>query len=152
MNGTIKVDGTATNKLTLAKGIKKTFTLNIWKYAQETGSSTFCVTGEESTCLPINPDTFEVGTIIKYKVNAATEKYFHVIPNNGDTLTIQQRENIVYSTAWYTEVDDNPKGSIAILSALEGATKEWTNVLDQTYTLGTTLVANMIVLIINMIV
>jgi len=111
---------------------------NIWKYDQRSGSSTFCVTGEESTCLPINPDTFEPGTIIKYKVNDTTEKYFHVLNDNGNTLTLQQRENTVYNTAWYADENDNSKGPTTILSALENAIADWTNVLDQTYTLGTT--------------
>jgi len=110
---------------------------NVWKYDQTSGSSTFCVTGEESTCLPINPKTFEPGTIIKYKVNDTEEKYFHVVSDNGDTLTLQQRENIVYDIAWYTS-KDSTKGPLTILPALESATAGWTNVLNQTYTLGST--------------
>jgi len=110
---------------------------NIWKYNQTTGSSTFCVTGEESTCLPINPEVFEPGTIIKYKVNDSLEKYFYVVSDNGNTLTLQQRENTVSATMWYT-AKDNTKGPITILPALESATTSWINVLNQTYTLGTT--------------
>ncbi len=82
---------------------------NIWKYDQIAGSSTFCVTGEESMCVELTekPDTYESGTIVKYKVNDTKELYFHIISDNGDTLTMQQRENTIYA-------------------------------LDQTYTLGTT--------------
>ncbi len=113
---------------------------NIWKYDQVTGSSTFCVTGEESTCVEYTekPKTYEVGTIVKYKVNDTEEKYFHVVSDNGDTLTLQQRENIVYDIAWYAG-GSNTKGPLTILPALESATSGWTNVLDQTYTMGTTI-------------
>jgi len=111
---------------------------NIWKYDQTSGSSTFCITGEESTCLPINPEVFEPGTIIKYKVNDTEEKYFHVMFDEGDTLTLQQREETVYSTRWYDGGTDNSKGPLTLLQALEDATSTWTNVLNQTYTLGTT--------------
>ncbi len=112
---------------------------NIWKYDQRSGSSTFCVTGEESTCLPINPDTFEPGTIIKYKVNDTTEKYFHVMFDNGDTLTLQQRENTIYQTARYKESNDNTQGPTTILRVLENAPANWMNVNNQTYTLGLTI-------------
>jgi len=55
------------------------FMSNVYQYDQVTGSSTFCVIREESTCVQIEaPKTYEVGTIIKYKVNDAEEKYFNV--------------------------------------------------------------------------
>jgi len=113
--------------------------LAIFKYNQSIDSSTFCVTGEEPTCEQIleTPTTYEVGTIIKYKVNDSEAKYFHVMYDNGRTLTMQQRENTVYQTAWYSTAD-NTKGPLTILPVLEEATKDWTNVLDQSYTLGTT--------------
>jgi len=102
---------------------------NIWKYDQTSGSSTFCVPFIE---------TYEPGTIIKYKVNPTTEKYFHVISDDGDTLTLQQRENTVAEVMWYAESKDSRKGPITVLPMLEETTKDWVNVLDQTYTLGTT--------------
>jgi len=112
---------------------------NIWKYDETTNSSTFCVTGEEVTCKEIEaPETYEPGTIIKYKVNPTTEKYFHVISDDGDTLTLQQRENTVAEVMWYAESKDSRKGPITVLPMLEETTKDWVNVLDQTYTLGTT--------------
>jgi len=112
----------------------------VYTYDQTSGSSTFCVTGEEETCVSLRkaPKTYETGTIIKYKVNDTTEKYFHVLADNGDTLTLQQRENTVYSTAWFTGSNDNSKGPTTILPVLEAATSTWSNVLDQTYTLGST--------------
>ena len=112
--------------------------LNIWKYDQTTGSSTFCVTGEEATCQEIDPPkTYAPGTIIKYKVNDTTEKYFHVVSDGGDTIILQQRENTLNSINWNSNTD-NTKGPLVVLPALENATSNWTNVLDQTYTLGTT--------------
>ncbi len=70
----------------------------------------------------IYPTTYEAGTIVQYKVNDYIIKYFHVVSDNGDTLTLQQRENIVYDTMWYEDASDNTKEPLTILSALENAT------------------------------
>jgi len=59
--------------------------------------------------------------------------------DNGDTLTLQQRENTVYDIAWHAGGNDNSKGPTTILSALQEETKDWSNVLMQVYTLGTTI-------------
>lgn len=101
--------------------------------------ATNCITGEESTCVELTtpPTTYTLGTIIKYKVNSTEEKYFHVISDNEKTLTLQQIESTV-SGAWYSEEEDNTKGPMTILPLLESATASWTNVKDQTYTMGTT--------------
>jgi len=133
----IKVDSVQT------LGAKNQNITKVYTYNQESGSSTFCVTGEEETCQEITntPSTYEIGTIVKYKVNDTEEKYFHVMFDNGNTLTLQQRENTVTQTMWYSE-NDNSKGPLTILPLLEDATKDWTNVLDQTYTLGTTIFKN----------
>jgi len=146
------IGGLFTQPITLPSGgnyIEKTtkpivypnkFMSKVYQYDQTTDSSTFCVTEEESTCVQIEaPATYSVGTIIKYKVNNTEEKYFHVVSDNGDTLALQQRENTVYDTAWYKDVNDNTKGPITILSSLENTTTEWGNVLDQEYALGTTI-------------
>ena len=53
-------------------------------------------------------------------------------------MTLQQRENTVYNTAWYSSSNDNSNGPTTILPALESATSGWTNVNNQTYTMGTT--------------
>jgi len=136
-HGNIKVDSVQT------LGAKNQNITKIYTYNQEKDSSTFCVTGEEETCQEITntPSTYEIGTIVKYKVNDTKEKYFHVMFDNGNTLTLQQRENTVTQTMWYSE-NDNSKGPLTILPLLEDATKDWTNVLDQTYTLGTTIFKN----------
>jgi len=112
--------------------------LNVYQY-----DGTNCLTGEEATCVELTerPETYAVGTIIKYKVNNTLEKYFYVIRDNGDSLTLQQRENTINSVAWYDLGDNaanNANGPLTVLAALENATSDWTNVKDQTYTLGTT--------------
>ncbi len=113
----------------------------IYQYNQNSESDTFCVTGEESTCKEITnvPETYETGTIIKYKVNDTSEKYFHVMFDNGNTLTLQQRENLLIGEKWYASARDNTKGPLTILPLLEEATSGWSNVLIQTYTLGSTI-------------
>jgi len=58
--------------------------------------------------------------------------------DNKDTLTLQQRENTVNKVAWYATANDYSKGPLTALAALESATSTWSNVPDQTYTLGTT--------------
>lgn len=98
-----------------------------------------CLTGEEETCVELVDMSFlyEPGTIIKYRVNDTLEKYFHVISDDGSTITMQQRENTISAVKWYEE-RDNSKGPLTALSLLENATANWTNVNDQTYTMGTT--------------
>ena len=109
-----------------------------------TYNSTSCVTGEESTCVETScyenktSGSCPAGTIIKYAVNDSEEKYFHVLHDDGETMILQQRENTVYNTKWYSDSEDNSKGPTTILPVLESATSGWTNVNDQTYTMGTT--------------
>jgi len=112
--------------------------LNIYQYDPKT-----CLTGEETTCIELKkaPEHYDTGTIIKYKVNDANVRYFHVMFDEGDTLTLQQRENILYGTKWYESGSgktDNSKGPLSVLPSLENATAGWANVKDQTYTMGTT--------------
>ena len=111
--------------------------------AAYTYNSSSCITGEESTCVQTScyenktSGSCPAGTIIKYAVNDSEEKYFHVLHDDGETMTLQQRENTVYNTAWYSP-NDNRKGPLTILPVLENATSGWTNVNNQTYTMGTT--------------
>ena len=120
-----------------------------YKYDETSSSSTYCVIGEESTCKKISlvkGKTYPAGTIIKYKVNSSTTKYFHILHDDGDTLTLQQRENTVNGVAWGKTTDtcdtyynsSNCTGPLNALSALESATKNWSNVNNQTYTIGKT--------------
>ena len=108
-------------------------------YTYNSGS---CITGEESGCVVTNCYTNSAsgscpaGTIIKYNVSAAETKYFHVLHDDGETITMQQRENTVYNLVWNT--DNEMSGPTTILPALESETSGWSNVNYQTYTLGTT--------------
>ena len=105
---------------------------------------TSCVTGEEATCVETTCHqnktlgSCPIGTILKVKVSPETSKYFYVLHDNGETITLQQRENTVYNTAWNATSSDNSKGPLTILSKLEEVTQDWSNVNTQTYTMGTT--------------
>ena len=127
-----------------------------YKYDETSSSSTYCVIGEESTCKKISlvkGTTYPVGTIIKYKVNSSTTKYFHILHDDGDTLTLQQRENTVNGVSWGKQTDkcdglydsSNCTGPLNILSSLESATKGWSNVNNQTYTIGKTKINGVVV-------
>jgi len=115
--------------------------LNVYQYSTE--DATKCITGEESTCVELTdrPDTYTAGTIIKYQVSDTEEKYFYVMFDEGDTLTLQQRENTVSGAPWYSTEDGsyvNTEGPLTALPLLENATASWTNVKDQTYSMGVT--------------
>ena len=106
-----------------------------------------CVTGEEETCkknycyLDKSKDSCVPGTIIKYKVSKNMEKYFYVIHDDGEKMTLQQRENTISNIQWYKEGSDATKGPQTVLNALENATVSWTNVEEQTYEAGKTIFA-----------
>lgn len=121
----------------------------------QTNEATKCITGEEDTCVATtcleskDANSCPAGTIVRYAVNDTESKYFHVIEDKGTTMTMQQRENTVNNIAWYAEettnaegtsttIDVNTKGPLTILPKLEEETSIWTNVNDQTYTMGTT--------------
>ena len=109
----------------------------------ETGDN-LCINGEEKTCVETTcyedktANSCAQGTIIKYYVNDNEQKVFYVLHDDGDTITMQQRENTVRNIAWYKDVDDNTKGPLTILPYLEAATATWTNVEFQEYTAGYT--------------
>ena len=116
----------------------------IYVYNEENNSENYCVTGEEETCekstcyTSDTVDSCSIGTIIKYAVNDQEEKYFHVLHDDGKTMTLQQRENTTSNTPWYIEANDNTKGPLTVLPVLENTTANWSNVNDQTYTMGET--------------
>lgn len=116
----------------------------------EVNEETKCINGEESTCVKtsclesMDASSCPQGTIIRYAVNDTENKYFYVLHDDGATMTLQQRENTINAVAWYQDendatVVDNTKGPLTILPALENATKNWSNVNDQTYTMGETI-------------
>ena len=118
--------------------------VSVYKYS--TATSTKCITGEEDTCVKSTchktktSGSCPAGTIIKYKVNDATVVTFHVMFDNGSTLTMQSQKNISYNSAWYgtSTSDTNTSGPMALLPLLESITAGWSNVNNQTYTMGTT--------------
>lgn len=128
-------------------------------YTYSTATSTKCITGEESTCVKTTchksttVGSCPAGTIIQYKVNDTDIVTFHVMFDNGTTMTMQSQRNIVYNTMWISDQDYksantdltscssscNDEGPVTALKALEAATAGWNNVNNQTYTMGTTL-------------
>ncbi len=134
--------------------------VNSYTYNQTSGASNYCVTGEESTCKRTTcyknkiENSCPSGTIIKYKVNDTDIINFHVMFDEKNTITMLSQKNIVYNVDWSNKIDYNgvggecyigannypcnDKGPISILPILENVTRGWSNVNDQTYTLGTT--------------
>lgn len=112
-------------------------------YTYSTENSTKCITGEENTCKKSTcyksktSGSCKSGDIIKYKVNDTDIVTFHVMNDNGPTLTMQSQKNIINNIEWNKE-SDNTKGPMTVLPALEKTTKGWSNVNDQTYTMGST--------------
>ena len=140
--GRIRVEGVQTEDAAVNSHIKKVYRYN----ENGTGSGTAytgCLGGTEAGCSEVanitNSTSYNKGDIVKYEVADGVEKYFNVLYDKGDKLVMQQRENTVYSTAWYAGSNDNTKGPTTILPALENATSSWTNVNNQTYTAGSTI-------------
>lgn len=117
--------------------------LAAYKFVSAKSEVDYCVTGEEATCSeikcyePKDANSCDPGDIIKYKVNDTTEKYFHVLHDDGATMTLQQRENTVNNINWNSD-GVNTTGPITVLSSIENATNGWSNVNSQTYAMGTT--------------
>ncbi|MBO5414852.1 MAG: hypothetical protein J6A17_04410 [Bacilli bacterium] len=124
-----------------------------------TYNASTCVTGNESTCVKTTcyktktAGSCPAGTIIRYKVSDTDIVTFHVMYDNGTTMTMQSQKNTINNTMWISAADyatENTDGTscgyssctdegpMTALVALERATKSWTNVNDQTYTMGTT--------------
>ena len=102
-----------------------------------------CLGGMEANCVDTlvnvtSKTTYPVGTIIKYEVADGVEKYFNVLHDNGKTLTLQQRENMVYGVTFYSECTSGSelKGPLTALSSLDNATSSWTNVNNISYSIG----------------
>ena len=115
-----------------------------------TYNSSNCVTGEEDTCIKTDcyknktAGSCKAGDIIKYKVNDTDIVTFHVMFDNGNTLTMQSQKNTINNTSWYGTSSSyiNTNGPLTILPILETATSGWTNVNSQNYTMGTTSLSN----------
>ena len=133
--------------------------VGIYTYNDIEGSDNYCVTGEESTCVyskcykEMAEGSCPAGTIVKYKVNDKDTVNFHVMFDNGNTMTMQSQKNVLYNVPWINKDDyilaggldseygsygNSSKGPLTALLALENATGGWSNVNDQTYSMGTT--------------
>lgn len=121
-----------------AKNMIKAYT-----YDQK-NEATKCITGKENTCQrttcyeKMEANSCAPGTIIDYQVNDQEVIRFHVISDQGKTLTMQTQQNMIEHTAWYKDSNDNSKGPITALEGLEKIVANWMNVNTQTYTLGET--------------
>lgn len=114
-----------------------------YTYSTDASNGNYCITGKESTCQKTTcyqnktGGSCPSGTIINYKVNDVEEVPFHVMFDEGDTLTMQSQQTIVDNIKW-NDQNDLSVGPTVALTKLEEATAKWTNVNDQTYTMGTT--------------
>ncbi len=100
-----------------------------------------CTTGEELGCTKSNclknksRGSCPAGTIIDYKVNNTTQVRFHVIQDDGTTMTLQSQMNTLRSVPW-NETGYSVDGPVTALSKLEEATASWTNVNTFDYSIG----------------
>lgn len=126
-----------------SKGGSQTPTINEHIEKVVSYDPTNCTTGEEATCVETTCHESKAagscppGTIIKYAVNDETSKYFYVLHDDGETLTLQQSENTVSQVKW-TLSSDNSQGPSMALMALESTVSAWTNVNRLHYKLGET--------------
>lgn len=113
-------------------------------YTYNESEANKCITGEEETCKKTTcyqdktANSCKAGTIIRYMVNDTDIINFHVMFDEGNTMVMQSQRNLVYNTKWYGQSGKNSEGPTTILPVLENITKGWSNVNNQTYTLGTT--------------
>lgn len=104
----------------------------------EKNENTKCITGDEETCKEttcyenMEKNSCPPGTIIDYKVNNQRAVRFYVLHDDGETMTLQQRENTITNVAWYKEEKNNTKGPVILLEELKKATADWSNVKDHT--------------------
>lgn len=126
-------------------------------YVYSTDTNTKCITGEESTCQRtkcyLKGSTCPAGTIVDYAVNDTQVVRFHVMFDENNTLVMQSQKNLIKGIDWISQDDyvkaggsadsyatqgRNDKGPLSALASVESLTSKWSNVNNQTYTLGTT--------------
>lgn len=118
-----------------------------------------CYSGTENNCKETtcyknsDANSCPAGTIINYRVNDSETELFYVLYDQGDSLTMISSNTVYgnwiskedYIEAGGIESDWDPKwkkyikGPITITKTLDEKTKNWTNVNDQSYTMGTTI-------------
>jgi hypothetical protein len=122
---------------------KKDFYIGVYEYNDSVseGEKGYCISGKEDTCSESkcykdkNVGSCLAGTIVHYYVNETEDYYFNVLHDDGDTLTLQSVDAITQS-AWGTSATVGP---VTALTAITEATKDWNNVNDLNYELGTTI-------------
>ena len=124
--GTTTITATASNGKSASASIKvEVDNPNIT--GAYTYNETTCPTGREETCQPttcVMSGTCPAGTAISYKVNDTTTKDFYVLKDNGNTLTLITKDNVVANTKW-NETGNNADGPITANAALVSATSGW---------------------------
>lgn len=130
----------------------RAYTYNQERDAEGNPVGNFCVTGEEETCqindcyTSDNASSCPVGTIIRYRVNDENKnhdiRYFHVMKDDGEHLTMQQRESLVDSAGnalvnWNASWNFS-QGPVTALEFLDSQTSGWKYVNDQTIKMGET--------------
>lgn len=137
-----------TDQLEITKYDSNPYIVNAYNYDDNSIADDYCLTGEETTCKVSDCYNSKVagscpsGTIIKYKVTNQLEKIFYVIEDQGSKIVMQQRENTITNVAWNETSTTTNQGPLTVLAKLEMATKDWVNVPEQIYTMGTTVFNN----------
>lgn len=91
--------------------------------------------GDESTCQKTKTaGSCPAGTIILYKVNNNNIVGFNVLEDKGSTILMQSQRKIVNNTEWAP--NSNTSGPTTILSIIANVTSSWSNVNNQTYSIG----------------
>lgn len=109
-------------------------------YQEDSGQYNYCITGEERTCTktncyePKDPNSCDPGTVIKYRVNSENSKYFHVLHDDGKTMTVQDRDNTIENVTWSNI--NTSTGPQNVLQQIESVVNTWNNVNSNDYTLG----------------
>ena len=123
--GTTTITATASNGKSASASIKvEVDNPNI--VGAYTYNETTCPTGREDTCQPTTclvSGSCPAGTAISYKVNDTTTQDFHVLKDNGSTLTLITKDNVTASR-WST-TDQNNTNADAAREALAIATNGW---------------------------
>ncbi len=127
--GTTTITATASNGKSASASIKvEVDNPNIT--GAYTYNETTCPTGRENTCevntclLNKTAGSCPAGTTISYKVNDTTTQDFHVLKDNGSTLTLITKDNVVANARW-SSTDSNDTNADAAKSALSTATNGW---------------------------
>ena len=77
------------------------------------------------------------GTEIRYMVNDTEEKTFNVLHDDGETMTLQEKD-INSTKIWHSTAYNTTNRPLDALTTLDETTKGWSNVNPVNYIMGTT--------------